>query len=62
MKLLLLLLFTLYFSYTYAFYTCQPPQVDEVCFPKQYIYNHGESVSCAYPHKYFLRCFDGIWI
>ena len=41
---------------------CNPPTVNDQVFPKQYAYNHGESVSVGYPHKYFLRCMDGQWI
>lgn len=54
MNKLILSLFIIYaVSTVAAYHTCQPPDVKDPCFPKQYEYNHGETVSCAYPHKYF---------
>ena len=41
---------------------CAPPNVELPIFPKQYMYNHGESISVGYPHQYFLRCMKGKWV
>ena len=63
-QFIIVLLFLVYLTSIQAFKyaTCHPPQTNGLpIFPKQYIYNHGESISVGYPHKYFLRCINRKW-